>query len=185
MVSVPGRGEWTGGADSESQCIPEPGRAGNCARRIGARARRGDRMIAEGDKSYVLFPLGEKRFALRAETVTELARPDSVQTFPHRTPLLTGVLVRRGRIVPVCDVAQVLVGPAAPPRKFYLIANCKIGARQELTAVPVTGECELASAASVALTGTEPPYVSGILSLGDETIAVVALEKLICAEATA
>src|SRR6478609_4546143 len=80
-------------------------------------------MIAEGDKSYVLFPLGEKRFALPAETVTELARPDSVQTFPHRTPLLTGVLVRRGRIVPVCDVAQVLVGPAAPPRKFYLIAN--------------------------------------------------------------
>jgi chemotaxis signal transduction protein len=88
-------------------------------------------MIAEPDKSYVLFPLGEKRFALRAETVTELARPDSVQTFPHRTPLLTGVLVRRGKIVPVCDVAQVLVGPAAPPRKFYLIANCKIGARQE------------------------------------------------------
>jgi chemotaxis signal transduction protein len=111
--------------------------------------------------------------------------PDSVQTFPHRTPLLTGVLVRRGKIVPVCDVAQVLVGPAAPPRKFYLIANCKIGARQELTAVPVTGECKLASAVSVPLTGSEPPYVSGMLSIGDETVAVVALEKLICAEATA
>jgi chemotaxis signal transduction protein len=108
-----------------------------------------------------------------------------VQTFPHRTPLLTGVLVRRGRIVPVCDVAQVLVGPAAPPRKFYLIANCKIGARQELTAVPVTGECELASAASVPLTGSEPPYISERLSIGNEIVAVVALEKLICAEATA
>jgi hypothetical protein len=64
-----------------------------------------------------------------------------------------------------------------------LIANCKIGALQELTAVPVTGECELASAASVPLTGNEPPYVSGMLALGNETIAVVALEKLICAEA--
>jgi chemotaxis signal transduction protein len=117
--------------------------------------------------------------------VTELARPDSVQTFPHRTPLLTGVLVRRGRIVPVCDVAQVLVGPAAPPRKFYLIANCKIGARQELTAVPVTGECELASAALTPLTGKEPSYVSGLLALGNETVEVVALEKLICVEATA
>jgi chemotaxis signal transduction protein len=117
--------------------------------------------------------------------VTELARPDSVQTFPHRTPLLAGVLVRRGRIVPVCDVAQVLVGPAAPPRKFYLIANCKIGVRQELTAVPVTGECELASAASVPLTGGEPPYISGMLSIAGESVAVVALEKLICAEATA
>jgi len=142
-------------------------------------------MIAEGDKSYVFFPLGEKRFALPAETVTELARPDSVQTFPHRTPLLTGVLVRRGRIVPVCDVAQVLVGPAAPPRKFYLIANCKIGARQELTAVPVTGECELASAALTPLTGKEPSYISGLLAIGSETVEIVALEKLVCVEATA
>jgi chemotaxis signal transduction protein len=66
-----------------------------------------------------------------------------------------------------------------------LIANCKIGSRQELTAVPVTGECELASAASVSLTGGEPPYISGLLSIGDETIAIVALEKLICVEATA
>jgi|SRR6476660_7943558 chemotaxis signal transduction protein len=139
-------------------------------------------MIAEGDKSYVLFPLGGKRFALPAETVTELARPDSVQTFPHRTPLLTGVLVRRGRIVPVCDVAQVLVGPAAPPRKFYLIANCNLESRHELTAVPVTGECELASGALVPRTGQEPPYIRGLLMMGDEIVEIVALEKLIAVE---
>ncbi len=142
-------------------------------------------MSAEGGKSYVLFPLGEKRFALPAECVTELARPDSLQTFPHRTPLLAGVLVRRGRIVPVCDVAQVLVGPAAPPRKFYLIANCKIGQRQELTAIPVTGDCELATAALVPLTGKEPHYIQGLLDLGGEPVAIVALEILISMEAPA
>jgi chemotaxis signal transduction protein len=142
-------------------------------------------MIPEADKAYVLFPLGEKRFALPAETVTELARPDSLQTFPHRTPLLTGVLVRRGRIVPVCDVAQVLVGPAAPPRKFYLIANCKLESRHELTAVPVTGECELASAARAPLTGNEAGYIDGLLALGDETVEIVALDKLISTEAPA
>jgi chemotaxis signal transduction protein len=142
-------------------------------------------MTGEGDKSYVLFPLGKQRFALPAEIVTELARPDSVQTFPHRTPLLTGVLVRRGKIVPVCDVAQVLVGPTAPPRKFYLIANCNLESRQELTAVPVTGECELASAARLPLTGQEPAYISGLLAIGDETVSIVALEKLISTEATA
>ena len=140
-------------------------------------------MIAAGAKSYVLFPLGERRFALPADTVTELARPDSVQSFPHRTPLLTGVLLRRGRIVPVCDVAQVLVGEGAPPRKFYLIANCKFGARQELTAVPVTGECELTNASRLPLMGKEPPYICGLLDLGGETVAIVALEKLMCVEA--
>jgi chemotaxis signal transduction protein len=140
-------------------------------------------MTAGTNKSYVLFPLGEKRFALPSEAVTELARPDKLQTFPHRTPLLTGVLVRRGRVVPVCDVAQVLVGPAAPPRKFYLIANCKFESRQELTAVPVTGECELASAPRVALTGREPQYISGFLEIGGEKIEIIALEKLISAGA--
>jgi chemotaxis signal transduction protein len=117
--------------------------------------------------------------------VTELARPDSVQTFPHRTPLLSGVLVRRGRIVPVLDVAQVLVGPAAPARKFYLIAKCNLESRQELTAVPVTGECELASGTFLPLTGAEPPYVRGLLAIGEETVAIVSLEKLVSVEATA
>lgn len=140
-------------------------------------------MIVDRDKAYVLFPLGEKRFALPAEAVTELARPDTLQTFPHRTPMLAGVLVRRGRIIPVCDVAQILVGPAAPPRKFYLIANCKLESNQQLTAVPVTGECELASAARVPLTGGEPHYISGMLVLGEETVEIVALEKLIALEA--
>jgi chemotaxis signal transduction protein len=139
-------------------------------------------VTAATDKSYVLFPLGKKRFALPAEAVTELARPDSVQTFPHRTPMLTGVLVRRGRIVPVCDVAQVLVGPAAPPRKFYLIANCKRESRLELTAVPVTGECELASAAFAPPMAGDPQYISGVLKMGGETVEIVALEKLISAE---
>jgi chemotaxis signal transduction protein len=142
-------------------------------------------MSSEGDKAYVLFPLGEKRFALPAEAVTELARPDTLQTFPHRTPLLTGVLVRRGRIVPVCDVAQILVGPFAPVRKFYLIAHYKVESSQQLTAVPVTGECELASAPRAALSGNEPQYISGMVDLGDERVEIVALEKLISTEATA
>ena len=141
-------------------------------------------MSAAPERSYVLFPLGKKRFALPAEMVAELARPDHLQTFPHRTPLLAGVLVRRGRIVPVCDVAQVLLGPDAPPRKFYLIAQRQSESRQEWTAIPVTGECELATLAQVPPEGAQPAYVTGMLEAGDETITVVDLEKLITVEAT-
>lgn len=135
-------------------------------------------MIAERDNSYVLFPMGEKRFALPAGMVKELARPDNPQTFPHRTPLLTGVLVRRGRIVPVWDVAQLLVGPDAPPRRFYLIASRKIDSLPEWTAIPVTGECELASLDPAAPEDGQPKYVSGTLAAGEETVAIVDLEKL-------
>ncbi|HEY6250549.1 MAG TPA: chemotaxis protein CheW [Candidatus Angelobacter sp.] len=136
-------------------------------------------MMPDGEKSFVLFPLGRKRFALPAEMVTELARPDRIQAFPHRTPLLAGVLVRRGRIVPVCDVAHALVGPDAPPRKFYLIANRQFESRKEWTAIPVTGECELTSVQPRQPVGTLPPYVTGVLALENEMVEVLGLEELI------
>src|SRR5947208_15484141 len=113
-----------------------------------------------GQKAWVLVPLGKKRFALPADTVTELARPDRLQAFPHTTTLLTGVLVRRGRIVPVCDVAQVLVGPNAPARQFYLLANRRFDTASEWTAFPVSGECWLASALAAARTEVLQRYVS-------------------------
>ncbi len=138
-----------------------------------------DNPAAAGEQSFVLFPLGKKRFALPAETVTELARPDRLQTFPHTTRLLIGVLVRRNRIVPVCDVAQRLIGPGAPVRKFYLIANRRFAAAAEWTALPVTGECELASSALLPPSTGLPHYVRGLLALeSGEIVEVLDLEKL-------
>ncbi len=139
----------------------------------------------EGAQSFVRFPLGKKRFALPAKVVTELARPDRLQPFPHTTRLLAGVLLRRGRIVPVCDIAPVLVGDAAPPRKFFLIANRTFGSSREWTAIPVTGECELATAELLPVTGKLPKYVTGLLSLEKEIVEVLDLESLSGAEAEA
>jgi chemotaxis signal transduction protein len=127
---------------------------------------------------FVLFPLGKKRFALPAGAVTELARPDRLQPFPHTTPLLTGVLIRRGRIVPVLDVAQVLAASEAPARKFYLIANRKFGNSTEWAAIPVTGECILTNAAPVPPTENLPAYVTSLLPLENEILQVIDLERL-------
>ena len=132
---------------------------------------------------FVLFPLGKKRFALPASEVSELSRPDELQTFPHTTNLLAGVLMRRGKIVPVLDVAQIVIGPNAPQRRFYLIANRRFENDLEWTAIPVTGECELTSAEVIAPTGKLPQYVTGLLSLDDEIVEVIDLNKLAVAEA--
>jgi len=132
---------------------------------------------------FVLFPLGKKRFALPAAEVSELSRPDELQAFPHTTNLLAGVLMRRGKIVPVLDVAQIVIGPNAPHRRFYLIANRRFERDLEWTAIPVTGECELKSAEVVAPTGKLPPYVTGLLSLDDEIVEVIDLNRLAATEA--
>ena len=129
-------------------------------------------------KRFVLFPIGKKRFALPAEDVAELAKPDKLQVFPHTTPLMTGVLVRRGSIIPVCDIAQVLVGPSAPTRRFYLIASRDAGKTRNLVALPVSGECELSSIQERPQTGRLPDYVSSLLTLEEEIIEVLNLETL-------
>lgn len=127
--------------------------------------------------NFVLFPLGKRRFALFADLVTELARPDRLHTFPHATPLLSGVLLRRGQIVPVCDVAPLLVGPDAPERKFYLITARKGKSSSEWTALPVTGECELAASELLPVSG-KLSYVSGVIEVGNEIIEVIDLERI-------
>jgi len=131
-----------------------------------------------GQRNFVLFPLGRKRFALFADLVTELARPDRLHTFPHTTPLLTGVLLRRGEIVPVCDVAPVLVGPEAPDRKFYLITARKGRTANEWTALPVTGECELAACELLPPDGELRPFVCGVIEVEGESIEVIDLERI-------
>jgi chemotaxis signal transduction protein len=140
-------------------------------------------MSAATTSSFVLFPLGKKRFALPAERVTELARMDRVHEFPSTTPLVTGVLVRRGEVIPVCDIAQVLVGRDAPPRKFYLIAKRRFETADEGTAIPVTGDCELSNSELLPRTGELAQYVNGLLSLPDEIVEVIDLEKLMAEDA--
>jgi len=133
--------------------------------------------------AFVLFPLGEKRFALPAEQVSELARADQLQDFPHTSPWLAGVLVRRGNVVPVCDIAKALVPGEAPPRKFYLIAKRRVGSNCEDTGIPVSGDCELAISEMLPVSGQLPSYAAGVLSLESEIVEVIDLEKLLAGDA--
>src|SRR5690349_17036819 len=132
--------------------------------------------------SHVLFPIGAKRFALPSRIVSELARPGRLQAFPHTTPHMMGVLLRRGQIVPVCDIAQVLSGGSSNQQRFFLIAERTVqdGAR-EWVALPVDGECELSNTPILPRTGKLPGYVQGLLSLPDEIVEVLDLEKVIAA----
>lgn len=128
---------------------------------------------------FVLFPIGERRFALPAAVVAELAKPGVVQNFPHSSPLISGVLVRRGGLVAVCDVAHVLVGPKAPARRFYLIVSRAAGAAKEQVALPVTGDCELLITESVSPNPGAFDFVCGMITSNGANIDVLDLELLL------
>jgi len=129
-------------------------------------------------KSFVLLRLGERRFAVAADGTAELVAPSRVFRFPHKTAKIEGVILRRRRIVPVCDVAEKLVGSRLTTRRFYLIALRRYGQRTEWVAIPVTGECELINSELNAASASDEPHVAGWLSHGGDVIEVLNLDAL-------
>ncbi|MGD0401578.1 MAG: chemotaxis protein CheW [Candidatus Acidiferrales bacterium] len=130
-------------------------------------------------KSYVLVQIGDRRFAMPAATVSELAPPVRLHHFPQRSPLVSGVIVRRGRIVPVYDVCRILTGKKSPAHRFYLVAARDFGSASEPGAIPVDGECELVTAPTENPDPTSPKYISGTLTIGEESIEVLDLNALV------
>jgi len=137
-------------------------------------------------KSWVLLHVGNRRFALPAESVMELAPPVRLHNFPHTSRLIAGVIVRRGRIVPVYDVAPVLCGRESSVHRFYLIADRAFGTSaspdsSEASAIPVNGECELATGEMQPPQENAPTYFAGTLAIENENIDVLDLQKLVSA----
>ena len=129
-------------------------------------------------RSCVLLRLGERRFALAADQVAELAAPSRVFRFAHRTPEIEGVILRRGRVVPVCDIAEKLIGKRLGQRRFYLIATRRQGESLDWIALPVSGECELIQADLTPAGASDSPHVSGWLSHDGEVIELLNLRAL-------
>jgi chemotaxis signal transduction protein len=129
--------------------------------------------------SFVLLQVGERRFALPSEIVSELAPPVRLHTFPHTSALVAGVIVRRGHVVPVYDVAPTLLGKDSPTHRFYLIAQRTFGKTSEASAIPLNGECELATAEVRPPDEGRPAYISGSLKIGEETVELLNFEALV------
>jgi chemotaxis signal transduction protein len=130
-------------------------------------------------KSYVLVQIGNRRFAMSAATVSELAPPVRLHQFPQNSPLVAGVIVRRGRIVPVYDVSRVLGGKHSAAHRFYLVATREFGSVSEPSAISVDGECELVTAPMQRADAASPKYISGTLAIGEESIEILDLNALV------
>ncbi|HTR47697.1 MAG TPA: chemotaxis protein CheW [Verrucomicrobiae bacterium] len=135
--------------------------------------------------SFVVLQIGKRHFALPSETVVELAPPVRLHRFPHTSPLLSGVIVRRSRIVPVYDAASVLIGSTPLTQRFYLIARRGAGRSTEFAAIPVNGECELASGEVRSPEEGRPSYVAGTLSFNDEAVEILDFDALAALNAPA
>lgn len=129
-------------------------------------------------QSFVLLRLGERRFALPASQVAELVAPSRTFRFPHKSPALEGVILRRGRMIAVCDIAEQLTGKKIFSRRFYLLATRKYGNQLDWIAIPVSGECELINVEMMDASSNDSLHVEGWLSHAGEVIEVLRLAAL-------
>ena len=133
--------------------------------------------------SFVVFHIGKRRVALSQNCVAELIASPVLFSFPHTSPLITGIVLRRGRIVPVMDLGPGLLGEPSPLARFFLVVERQISNVSERCAIPVQGECELVSGSMLPAAEREN-FVIGSLDLNEEQIDILDLEKVIAAGAT-
>lgn len=139
-----------------------------------------------GASSFVLLRMGERRLATPAGAVAEMAPTVRLHVFPHTTPGVSGVIVRRGHIVPVYDSAS--AEEEVSGQSFYLVAERKFDGAAELSAIPVEGQCELATGEmrpADSAPDIRDKSVLGALRVGEESFEVLDFDGLIEARAAA
>ena len=132
----------------------------------------------ETTQSFVLLRLGERRFAVPASQIAELVAPSRVFRFPHKSPDVEGVVLRRGRMIPLCDIADRLNGKKLTARRFFLLVTRRFGAQLDWIAIPVSGECELITTDMMEAGSNDSPHIAGWLSHRGEVIEVLRLAVL-------
>lgn len=134
--------------------------------------------LPTAQSSFVVLQVGSRRLALPAAIVAELSPPVRMHSFPHDTPSILGVIVRRGRIIPVYDAATALGIPAPSAQRFFLITRRRFGKAREFGAIPVNGDCELTVGEMLPAAADRPSCVSGMLPFGDNLLDVFDLDAL-------
>ena len=129
--------------------------------------------------SFLVLRVGTRRIALPREQVAELIASPQLFSFPHTTPLISGVVLRRGRILPVLDLGPCVLGTSSPATRFFLVVERVANAREKC-AIPVQGGCELVG--GVMRPGEhEFDFMAGWLDIDGDQIEVLHLERAIAA----
>ena len=109
--------------------------------------------------------------------------PSPVYSFPHTMRSLEGVLVRRGEVIPVCDLRGAFRHGA---NASLCDCRCNYAGRAETVAIPVSGDCELVQGER----GDAPEQLlssAGLLRTGGRTIPLLDLDQVVahCIQPTA
>jgi chemotaxis signal transduction protein len=133
------------------------------------------------EEKFVVFPAGTSLCAVPAASVAELILPQEVFSFPHTSREILGVILRRGKVIPLYDLAGLLKLPESAPAHYHLITLRRTAEANGLAAFPVSGECDLVSADVLAAKHPVPGVV-GELTWDGRSYELLDLDELILSQ---
>jgi purine-binding chemotaxis protein CheW len=106
--------------------------------------------------AVVVFPIARERYAVDLACVVEVARLCGLTPLPGAPAPVLGIVLHRGRLLPVVDLRRLLGGgEAAVPQAGWLVV---VGAGDALVGLLADGAVEVARVPS---RGLAPPLVRG------------------------
>ncbi len=138
-----------------------------------------------GITQYVVVRVGSEEYGLPILAVESIIRYEDPTPVPHSPDGITGVLNLRGRVVPVLDLARVLLGrPFAPLPKARVVvcetADGPIGLTvDDAREVATVRADQLRPAPQTLATGGPAIAVAGLASLDDRLILLLDVSRVL------
>ena len=142
--------------------------------------------MSEGMQSYILFKLGETTFAVASAIVQELELVEDITPVPNAASYVEGIVLVRGRVVPVINLRARFGMPRIPWDQQARIIVLDIKGRKVGLLVDAAREFLEISGEDVqpppnTVSGVSTQLLEGVAVLGDRLVLILDIEKLLSA----
>jgi len=137
-------------------------------------------------QSYILFKLGETTFAVASAIVQELELVEDITPVPNAASYVEGIVLVRGRVVPVINLRARFGMPRIPWDQQARIIVLDIKGRKVGLLVDAAREFLEISGEDVqpppdTVSGISTQLLEGVAVLGDRLVLILDIEKLLSA----
>lgn len=138
----------------------------------------------EGTAQFVAFVVGDQTYCVDIMSVREIRAWTGTTSLPNAAEFVRGVINLRGVVVPIIDLRTRFGQGETDPTKSHVVVIVMIDGK--LNGMLVDGVSDILTIKETDVmpipdTGSEVenPYLEGLISMDEEMIAMIALDRLI------
>ena len=136
-------------------------------------------VVAEQMLQLVVFSLGDEEFALPIASVQEIIRYTEPRGIASELPWNRGVISLRGKIIPVCDLAQRLEASFTPDERSKIIVVENAAGAAGVVVDDVEEVLTVEAEQLEPLPSVAADFVEAVAKVGERLIVLLDCERLL------